>query len=428
MLNLLKLFVYNIWVHLNFFLIIICSLFIKRRSDKVIFTSSPIINIKYWSEALKEININSMTLVSHYFDNINKKNDFDKYFFEFLPFKNHSSFYDKIFSITPVWIYIIKNAKCVVIPFHGIIFKKNTYYLEIFLCRIFNIKTILIPYGSDSYMYSRIKDPILQHVMLSDYPNAALEEKMIERKVFAWSRLADCVIGGINGIDGMPRWDVLTPSHLSINTKLYTPKDISEYSTNNGINGYVKIFHTPNHKTIKGSEYILNSINELIDEGLKIELIIVQNQKNDELMKSLKDGDILISQIIGSGYALSGIEGMTLGLPVIGNLSHPIYTRVFRYYSFLNECPILSSPYEDLKSNIKLLVENPELRKELGQLGRKYVEKYHSYKAAQYMFTNIFKKLEGEDIDLMNLYHPLKSDYVKLNYIKTPLINNKYDG
>ena len=116
---------------------------------------------------------------------------------------------------------------------------------------------------------------------------------------------------------------------------------------------------------------------------------------------------------------------MASGLPVLSNLDNEAYTTVFRRYSFLNECPILSTTPETLKENLRILIENPELRDELGRLGRMYVEKYHSYKAAQYMFTNIFKKLEGEDIDLINLYHPLKSDYVKNNYIKTPLIKNK---
>ena len=47
------------------------------------------------------------------------------------------------------------------------------------------------------------------------------------------------------------------------------------------------------------------------------------------------------------------------------------------------------------KDNLRLLVTNPELRKELGELGRKYAVKYHSYEMAQYMFTNIFKKLDA---------------------------------
>ena len=70
---------------------------------------------------------------------------------------------------------------------------------------------------------------------------------------------------------------------------------------------------------------------------------------------------------------------MATGLPVLANLENKNYVNLFRRYSFLNEYPILSTSPETLKENLKLLITNPELRKELGELGRKYVEKYHSY-------------------------------------------------
>ncbi|MDD3072408.1 MAG: aminotransferase, partial [Candidatus Pacebacteria bacterium] len=89
--------------------------------------------------------------------------------------------------------------------------------------------------------------------------------------------------------------------------------------------------------------------------------------------------------------------------------------------------PILSTSPENIKDNLRLLVENPSLRKELGEAGRKYVEKYHSYKAFQYMFSNVYKKIiEGKDIDLINLFHPLKSAYNNsMPKIKHPLFENK---
>ena len=195
---------------------------------------------------------------------------------------------------------------------------------------------------------------------------------------------------------------------------------------NDGNNGIVKIIHSPNHRGVKGTEYLIKSIDELNKEGLLIELVLhekVPNTRDRELMQEV---DILAEQFIATGYALSGIEGMASGLPVLANLDNEAYTTVFRRYSFLNECPILSTSPETLKENLKLLITNPELRKELGELGRKYAEKYHSYDMAQYLFTHIFRKLDGEDIDLMNLFHPLKSEYVQNNYIQTPLVNNKY--
>jgi glycosyltransferase involved in cell wall biosynthesis len=225
-------------------------------------------------------------------------------------------------------------------------------------------------------------------------------------------------------IDGFPRWDLVIPQFGQIDTNLWKPKD--NYNENNGYKGVVKIIHTPNHRGFKGTEFIINAVEELKKEGLKVELILLERVQNDKVREIMQQADILVEQLIFVGYALSAIEGMATGLPVLANLENEEYTRVFRLYSFLDECPILSTTPETIKDNLKLLVTNYKLRKELGQLGRKYVEKYHSYKMTQYLFSNIFKKLEGENIDLINLFHPLKSEYVKNNYIKTPLYKNKY--
>ena len=54
MIEFLKLVIYNIWVHLNFVIILALSITQKKNREKTIFTSSPIINNKYWAEALNE--------------------------------------------------------------------------------------------------------------------------------------------------------------------------------------------------------------------------------------------------------------------------------------------------------------------------------------------------------------------------------------
>ena len=63
----------------------------------------------------------------------------------------------------------------------------------------------------------------------------------------------------------------------------------------------------------------------------------------------------------------------------------------------------------------------------MGRAGRKYVEKYHSSETMHYLFGSIYDKiLHGKSVDLINLFHPLKSDYNKRKpYIQHPLVENK---
>jgi hypothetical protein len=113
---------------------------------------------------------------------------------------------------------------------------------------------------------------------------------------------------------------------------------------------------------------------------------------------------------------------MVTGIPVISNLDIEESTRLFRRYSYLNECPILSSKPETIKQNLKILITNPQLRKDLGQSGRLYVEKYHSYSATGILFTKIYDKIwYNKEVDLMNMYNPLNPDSYNN---QSPLINH----
>ena len=44
------------------------------------------------------------------------------------------------------------------------------------------------------------------------------------------------------------------------------------------------------------------------------------------------------------------------------------------------------------------------------------------------MFGKIYNQLINKvDEDLINMFHPLKSDFVKKHYINTPLSQNRYN-
>ena len=70
----LKHTVYSVLAIFSLIVLAIVSLFIRsRKKHKIIFGTTPILNNKYWSNALKDIGIESETLMSTYYDSINKK-------------------------------------------------------------------------------------------------------------------------------------------------------------------------------------------------------------------------------------------------------------------------------------------------------------------------------------------------------------------
>jgi len=145
---------------------------------------------------------------------------------------------------------------------------------------------------------------------------------------------------------------------------------------------------------------------------LLVELRLLEQVPNEQVRTVFQEMDILVDQLIATAYAFSGIEGMASGLPVLANLENDAYTRLFRRWSYLQECPVVSTSPETVVRNLRVLITRPDLRDVLGLAGRAYVEKYHSYEAARFLFGRIHDKILGRNsVDLMNIFHPLLGEY-----------------
>ena len=341
-----------------------------------------------------------------YFDDINKESDFDCYVYK----KN---------KLLPnfIWPYlapfkIIKDYDILHIPVSGgILGDMPIRFFEGWLYRISGIKVIVLPYGGDAYCYSKIKNPAWQHGLICSYPAPAAAEREILKKLRYWEENADVVIPGVMGGDGFARWDVLVPSQLVVDTREWKAKE--KYNDADGANGVVRICHAPNHRGCKGTEYVMKAVEQLRDSGLQVELLLLEKMQNVRVRKIFHDQcDILIEQLLVDGYAMTAIEGMATGLPVLGNVGSGDFSDMLRWFSFLGECPIVRVNPDTLEKTLRRLVTKPDLRRKLGQAGRVYAEKYHSYKTAQYLFGAVYDRIWfGKDIDLINLFHPLLGEY-----------------
>jgi glycosyltransferase involved in cell wall biosynthesis len=404
----------------------------KTSKPRLFWGTIPILNYKYWNEALRAEGYDSKTVMYSYFAAINKKTDFDIYLYEdiltpkyLLPIFYSRWLFPNLAKVH--WIlYIAKNFDILNISLLGVVYRSDDLWkYELKFYKKLGLKIVALPYGADYQRYSKIYSKSWHHVLLINYPQGAIDEPLTEEKVTFLTQHADCIMAGFQ-FDQLGRWDILPYAIYPMDCTLWQPK--THYSENDGINGVVKVYHTPNHRGVKGTEFLIEAVNSLKEEGLKVELILLEKIQNDKVRQLLhEDADILVEQLILS-YALSAIEGMATGLPVISNLDEEIYTRVFRRYSYLNECPILSSTPERIKEDLRTLIINPELRKQLGMAGRKYVEKYNSFEAMSAIFSAIYDKIwYGKNVDLINFFNSHNKDSYsnKKEKIKHPLFENK---
>jgi glycosyltransferase involved in cell wall biosynthesis len=392
----------------------------RKGKPRLVWGEAPIINNVYWSNCMKEVGFKTETFTDSFCYRINERNEYDRVIqdeFRFIPLylKYYFGFLDSLFKYD---IYFIS--------FNGFfLWRTICGRFESTLLKIAAKKIVIIPFGCDSYAYNRVRSVSLIHGLNSSLPQAAKNQREISKRVEHWCAKADIVIPGFMGPDGFGRWDVLVPSPLIIDLKEW---NISKReSMADGSNEIVKITHAPNFRGFKGSEFIIDAVEKLQKEGFKIELNLLEKLKNYEVKQILQeDTDILVEQIIFTGHALNGLEGMACGLPVLSNLEDESYTRHLRRWSYLDECPIVSSCPENLIENLRILITNPDLRREIGRASRLYVEKYQGFEAGQYMFGEVIKFLQGKRDSLINIYHPILGEYsIGKPIIEHPLKENK---
>lgn len=392
----------------------------QNKKPKLVWGEAPIINNVYWSNCMKEAGFNSETFTDSYCYLINERNEYDRvvqdeYLFWPLFIKYYFAFIGSLFRYDIFFI-----------SFNGFfLWRTIMSRYEAFFLKLANKKIVVIPFGCDSYSYNRVRSVSLIHGLNSSLPDAAKNQKKIFNRVEYWTKNGDVIIPGFLSPEGFGRWDVLVPSPLIIDLKQWTLS--SRINNADGVQKVVKITHAPNFRGFKGSEFIIDAVKKLQKEGLKVELNLLEKLKNSEVKDVIQhETDILVEQIIFTGHGLNGLEGLACGLPVLSNLEDETYTRHLRRWSYLDECPIVSSCPENLIENLRILITNPDLRREIGRASRLYVEKYQGFEAGQYLFGEVIKFLQGHRDSLINIYHPILGEYsIGKPIIEHPLKENK---
>jgi glycosyltransferase involved in cell wall biosynthesis len=147
----------------------------------------------------------------------------------------------------------------------------------------------------------------------------------------------------------------------------------------------VTIIHAPTHRKISGTDFIISAVEDLKKEGYKVELSLIERKPYESLKEYYQKGDIFMDKVTIGIYGTFAVEGMALKKPVC------VFIKDELLPSYPQELPVINTCPENLKQNLKKLIEDENLRKELGEKGRAYVEKYHDVKKVALKCLSIYK-------------------------------------
>ena len=379
-------FVLGIFESLYFFPLLIftfLSRFYPRRFD-IGLGPIPMINNVYHKKALQLFGYEVETFVSKLFfitDNFDTKFVFKINFLHTL--------FIRVLHID--FIYSIFRHKCLYLYFNGGCLQSSIllWRFEPFLLGVADIKTVVMPYGGDISKMDRTPNLLYKHTLSLDYPNYKFRNNRIETQIDLWSKSANHVIGGCDWVDYMHHWDTLMIAHFSIDLERANKKDFKFPKNGNKI----RILHAPNHRNIKGTEFVIEAIKKLQEEGENIELKLLEKVSNDVVLKEIESADLVIDQLVIGWYAMFTLEALSLGTPVVCYLREDLL-ELYKNTLLLNDNdpPIFSTEPRKLLSDLRVLIHDYDLLKDLSNRGPKYVKEHHSID----YIGSVFHEINGQ--------------------------------
>lgn len=276
--------------------------------------------------------------------------------------------------IIMVWYFFICFFKYDTFHFH---FGRSLlpHNLDLRFYTVFKKKTLMHYWGSDviqtdiAKQYTLLNEKILAEI----YPDIDNDEK--RKKINKTNNLVDISIVG--------DYSLLAFSPSSHVVRQAVDLSRLPYIGCKQKNNAVTIIHAPTRRGLKGTEYIIPVIEKLKNEGHSINFILVENRPHHEALEIFQSADIVIDDILQGPYGILAIECMALGKPVLD----------FIHDSFVHNypgLPIVNTNPDTLYNNLKKLIECPEYRVSLGEMGREYVEKNHDSKVIVSQMMKIY--------------------------------------
>jgi hypothetical protein len=277
-------------------LLLSCVARLKKRNEnpRLIWGPTPIISIKYLSQAARSYGYKSQTLVYGFYP-INRREDFDLGMDDFIP-RIHlfglNPFRMLGFYIIFAWALFTQDI------FHfffdgGFLSGTPLRFLECQLLKLACKKVVVMPYGSDIAVMSKLEE-MDRDAWLQDYPSAQEKDAAVMKQVRYFAKWADFVIGCGNQLAGFqPRQDLLLFSYIPIDSNHWS--STGTFSQADGHDGEVTVIHTPNHRAIKGTDLLVEAVRQLQEEGVRVRLEVMEGQTNDAVRIALERADILTS-------------------------------------------------------------------------------------------------------------------------------------
>lgn len=263
----------------------------------------------------------------------------------------------------------------------GLLAETPFWRAELPLLRLAGKRIVVWPYGGDARLPSLVRARGGWNAYTDVSPGAEdRDEAQVRARLAAFGRWAHVVLGCADILEELPRLDGVLP--YPFDERAWQPVEAPD-------DGVVRVVHAPNHPHYKGTRYLQDAVRALRDDGLSVELVLVEGKPNEDARREYERADVVADQFLLGAYALFAIEGMALGKPVLCYLN----PRFARYHPEWAEAPIVNADPDTLADELRRLVTDAALRRELGARGPGYVQRVHSLEAVGERLDELYRAI-----------------------------------
>lgn len=236
--------------------------------------------------------------------------------------------------------------------------------LDLPILKLFEKKIIVHFRGTDVVniqYYENLAAPFQNKAIDKNIPLSRPDQLQAVRR---WEKYADFILVSTPDLLWVSPRAILSPQLIRF-------ADWQKLKENQSGNRKVfTIAHAPTRRHAKGTEFVIQAIDQLKSEGIPIELILLENIPYADIPVRLAQCDVGIDQLLHGWYGKVSVELMALGKPVICFINEA-------YKQYMLDLPIINATPHNLTSTLRRVIQDDALRLEAGKQGAAFTAQHH---------------------------------------------------
>jgi hypothetical protein len=152
--------------------------------------------------------------------------------------------------------------------------------------------------------------------------------------------------------------------------------------------GKVRIVSAPTNRDLKSTAALEAAVARLQEDGLPVELLLIEGQRWADCMAQKATADILFDQTL-FGYGCNAVEAWGMDIPVIAGADEWTLAEMRKRWGGL---PFYETTEDGLVDALRAMVESPDLRAEWAERGSEHVQRYHAELPALTRLVELYEK------------------------------------